>query len=221
MNLIFIGAPGAGKGTQAAIVAKHYNIEHLSTGDMLRAEVKKQTPLGAQVEEILSKGALVPDDIMFALLKERFRQAAQSGRGFILDGFPRNLAQAETLRGLTEDIHAVVEIAVDDDVILKRVSGRLVCPGCGETYHTESKRPKKDGLCDACGETLAQRRDDKPETVMKRLEVFHKITEPIIDFYRREKLLVSVDGVGGVEDIANAIIGTIEKLNLAAKKQPN
>jgi adenylate kinase len=191
MNFIFLGPPGAGKGTLAVEVAKQYGIPHLSTGDMFRAAIKAASPLGKKVKAILDSGALVSDDITIELVKERLsRDDAKAG--FILDGFPRTIPQAEALSAFAR-IDAAVNFEIADADVVKRLSGRRVCKGCGHNHHVEFMPPIKDGVCDKCGSELFIREDDKIEAITHRLEVYRKQTAPLIDFYREKKLLTDID----------------------------
>ncbi len=212
MRLILLGAPGAGKGTQAQYITEKYGIPQISTGDMLRAAVKAQTELGLQAKAVMDSGGLVSDDIIIGLVKERITQDDCAG-GFLFDGFPRTLAQAEALKQQGVDIDAVVEIDVDDEEIIKRMSGRRVHPGSGRTYHVVYNPPQVEGKDDATGEELVQREDDKEETVRQRLKVYHEQTEPLISYYRgwneedpsSAPKYVYVPGVGSVDDIRDKV----------------
>ena len=186
MKIIMLGAPGAGKGTQAKKVAKKYNIPHISTGDIFRANIKEGTELGKRAKEYMDKGELVPDDITIGMLLDRIHKA-DCKDGFVLDGFPRTIPQAkslsEALSKLNEKIDYAINIDVPDDSIITRMSGRRACLSCGSTYHIKYSAPKKENICDNCGSELVIRDDDKPETVKKRLDVYHKQTQPLIDYY--------------------------------------
>ena len=216
MKIILLGGPGAGKGTQAQYITEKYNIPQISTGDMLRAAVKAGTPLGLEAKKIMDAGGLVSDDIILGLIKERIAQD-DCKNGFLLDGFPRTIPQAEALKELT-DIDAVVEIDVDDDEIIRRMSGRRVHPGSGRTYHVIFNPPKVEGKDDVTGEDLIQREDDKEETVRKRLEVYHQQTEPLIEFYSKwaesgdpkAPKYIRVDGIGKVEEIRDKIFQQLD-----------
>jgi adenylate kinase len=208
VNLIILGAPGAGKGTQAKVVAERLDIAHISTGDLLRDELKRDTGTSRRIKEIMNAGELVPDDIVVNLLDECVKQAAN---GFILDGFPRNLAQAKALDDKGFKIDAAITLDISDEAIVERLSGRLFCPKCGATYHVAFNKPKEDGACDTCGETLAQRADDNKDTVLNRLKVYHKETEPIIDYYKQKGILTVIDGAKGVDDIAGDILSALGK----------
>ncbi len=207
MNLIFLGAPGAGKGTQAEVVCNALNIPAISTGNMLREAVKNGTPAGLAAKECMDRGDLVPDEIVIGILKDRIAQD-DAKNGFILDGFPRTVSQAEALEKMGVQIDKVVEIHVADEKITSRMSGRRVCEGCGNSYHIEYKPTKVEGVCDACGAKVVQRVDDKPETVLSRLATYHEKTAPLKDFYAAKGKLVTVEGQ---EEIAET-----SKLTLAA-----
>lgn len=209
MKLVLIGCPGAGKGTQAKKLSKHYNIAHISTGDLLRDQIKRGTELGKKVSKIMDEGGLVSDDIVAAMLAERLKEA-DCANGYILDGYPRNVSQAEGLDAITGGLDKVVCIEVDDDVIVDRMTGRRGCPKCGASYHVKYNPPKQDGICDACGETLIQRKDDNEDTVKNRLNNFHKDTAPVINYYDKLNLLARVKGVGDIDDIFNAIVTALE-----------
>ena len=202
MRLILIGPPGAGKGTQAAFIKERFAIPQISTGDMLRAAVKAGTPLGLKAKSVMESGALVSDDIILGLMEERLAQP-DCKNGFLLDGFPRTVPQAEALAGFA-DIDAVVDIDVSDEKLIDRLSGRRVCPSCGGTYHISRLNGRTD--CERCGATLIQRDDDKAETVLSRLNVYHKQTAPLIEFYEQRGLLRRVDGAQPMEDCFAAIL---------------
>jgi adenylate kinase len=209
MRLVVLGAPGAGKGTQARNLAKIFHIVHISTGDILREHMKRETPIGISIIDLMNKGQLVPDDLVINLIKERIAEE-DCGNGFILDGFPRTLFQAEVFDGLSETMSVpldhVISVDVDDEVIVERMSGRLVCPACGAMYHTIYYPSKRGERCDSCGESLIQREDDKAKTVRDRLEIYHEITEPIIAFYRKKNLVFEVSGVGDMQSITDGIV---------------
>ena len=204
MRLLIMGAPGAGKGTQAVFIKNAYNIPHISTGDMFRAAIKNATPLGKMAKDIIDKGQLVPDSITIGLVKERL-QEDDCKKGFILDGFPRNIAQAESLDQLMKELgiklDACLYIDVDQKVLLDRIVGRRVCPSCGASFHVKTLRPKVDGICDYCGSELIQRKDDTVETVAPRLEVYNTSTAPLLDYYKKQGILRCVDGEGEIEQI--------------------
>ena len=213
MKIIMLGAPGAGKGTQAKKVAKKYNIPHISTGDIFRANIKEGTELGKRAKEYMDKGELVPDDITIGMLLDRIHKA-DCKDGFVLDGFPRTIPQAkslsEALSKLNEKIDYAINIDVPDDSIITRMSGRRACLSCGSTYHIKYSAPKKENICDNCGSELVIRDDDKPETVKKRLDVYHKQTQPLIDYYDNENILANVDGTKDMEEVFLDIIAVLE-----------
>ncbi len=204
MKLIFLGPPGAGKGTQAAIISKALSIPTISTGDMLRAAVKAGTELGKQAKSLIDAGKLVPDAVIIPMVAQRVAQD-DCQNGYILDGVPRTIAQAEELEkaGITFD--HVISIETDDAVIRDRLTGRRVCPGCGATFHVTGNPPRTEGVCDVCGEKLIQRKDDAADTIAHRLEIYHSETEPLKEFYAERGLLRAVKDTGGI-DSTNAII---------------
>ena len=208
MNLILLGAPGAGKGTQAELLVKKLSIPAISTGNMLREAMAKGTELGKKAKQYMDEGALVPDELILGIVADRVAQS-DCANGFILDGVPRTLAQAEALEAKGVRIDHVVSIEVDDSEIESRMTGRRVCPKCGASYHIVANPPKKDGICDVCGSELIVRKDDAPETVRKRLEVYHASTEVLKDFYGKLGRLRTVNGSqsieGANEDILKAI----------------
>ncbi len=217
MRLILLGAPGAGKGTQAALITAHYNIPQISTGDMLRAAVKAGTPLGLAAKKIMDAGELVSDDIIIGLVKERLQQP-DCKNGFLFDGFPRTIPQAEALKDAGIPIDYVLEIAVPDEAILERMSGRRVHLPSGRSYHIKFNPPKVEGKDDVTGEDLIQRDDDKEETVKKRLQVYHNQTEALVDFYQNlaasgqsNTKYVKVDGIGEVKEVNRRIIDALSK----------
>ena len=212
MKIIMLGAPGAGKGTQAKRIAKKYNIPHISTGDIFRANIKEGTELGKRAKEYMDKGELVPDDITIGMLLDRIHKA-DCKNGFVLDGFPRTIPQAkslsEALSKLNEKIDYAINIDVPDDSIITRMSGRRACLSCGSTYHIKYSAPKKENICDNCGSELVIRDDDKPETVKKRLDVYHKQTQPLIDYYDNENILANVDGTKDMEEVFLDIVAVL------------
>lgn len=213
MRLILLGAPGAGKGTQAQFICEQFAIPQISTGDMLRAAVKAESALGLQVKEVMTSGGLVSDEIIIALVKERIQQA-DCAKGFLFDGFPRTIPQAEAMVEAGVDLDYVLEIAVEDQEIIKRLSGRRVHEASGRIYHVLYNPPKVAGKDDATGEPLIQREDDKEETVRKRLQVYHEQTEPLVGFYKNLKAdnaprYVRVEGVGSVDDIRKAALAAL------------
>ena len=201
MKLILLGAPGAGKGTQAEILCERLNIPTISTGNMIREAMKSGTEMGLKAKEYAENGKLVPDEVVIGIVDERLRMD-DCQNGFILDGFPRTIPQAEALDRMGITIDRVVDINVPDEVITRRVSGRRACLDCGSTYHIETKKPQVDGICDRCGSTLVQRKDDLPETVQERLHVYHAQTEPLRDYYAAAGKLLVVDGQQGIQEIA-------------------
>ena len=202
MKIIMLGAPGAGKGTQAKMIAEKCGIPHISTGDIFRANIKNGTELGAKAKEYMDKGLLVPDELVCDLVVDRIQQA-DCEKGYILDGFPRTIPQAEALENALNAIEQKLDYAIDIDVpdenIINRMSGRRACVGCGATYHVLFNPTKVEGKCDVCGESLILRDDDKPETVKKRLDVYHTQTQPLIDFYTERKVLVEVAGTQSMD----------------------
>ena len=213
MRMILLGAPGAGKGTQAQFISEKYNIPQISTGDMLRAAVKVQTELGIKAKAVMDAGGLVSDDIIIGLVKERISED-DCKRGFLFDGFPRTIPQAEAMVDAGVNIDHVLEIAVDDEEIVARLSGRRVHPGSGRIYHVIHNPPQQPGVDDETGEALVQRDDDHEDTVRKRLEVYHSQTSPLIDFYRNMSGPAApayhrVPGVGSVEDIRDAVFAEL------------
>ncbi|MBQ1423164.1 MAG: adenylate kinase [Lachnospiraceae bacterium] len=198
MKLILLGAPGAGKGTQAENISREFHIPQISTGNILRAEVKKESELGLKVKDILAAGQLVPEEIVIAMVRERLKEP-DCANGYILDGFPRNIAQADALAGFAQ-IDTVLVISVPDDVIVTRMAGRRTCPGCGATYHVVANPPKKEGICDVCGAELTIRADDREDVVRDRLRVYHEKTEPLIAYYTERGLVRTVDGQGSLEE---------------------
>lgn len=199
MRLILLGAPGAGKGTQANIIKEKFDIPQISTGDMLRAAVKAGTPLGLAAKKVMDAGELVSDDIIIGLVKERIAQP-DCKNGFLFDGFPRTIPQAEALDEMGIKIDKVIDIEVSDEKIVGRMSGRRVCPDCGASYHTEYKKPEKEGICNSCGAELIIRKDDKPEVVLDRLSVYHEQTEPLKEYYKAKGILNEVEGQEEVAD---------------------
>lgn len=199
MNIIFLGAPGAGKGTQSEIVSKELCIPTISTGNIIREALKNGTEMGLKAKSYIEAGKLVPDEVVIGIIKDRLSQE-DCANGFILDGFPRTIPQAEALDAMGINIDKVIDIEVSDEKIAARMSGRRVCKDCGNSYHLEYKRPKAEGSCDACGAELVQRKDDAPETVLERLRVYHEETEPLKDYYRKSGKLIIVEGQEQVED---------------------
>lgn len=208
MKIIMLGAPGAGKGTQAKMIADQYGALHISTGDIFRANIKNNTPLGQKAKTYMDQGLLVPDELVVDLVVDRLAQD-DCKKGYILDGFPRTIPQAESLDAALAkagtEIDYAIDVAVPDENIVKRMSGRRACVACGATYHIEHVPPKKENVCDRCGSQLILRDDDKPETVLKRLGVYHKQTQPLIEYYQKKGKLVTVDGTQDMKDVFRAI----------------
>ena len=209
MNLILLGAPGAGKGTQAEILCDRLSIPTISTGNMIREALKSGTEMGLKAKAFIEAGQLVPDEVVIGIVRDRLAQD-DCRDGFILDGFPRTSPQAEALDRMGITIDRVVDINVPDEVITRRVSGRRVCLDCGNTYHIETKKPQKDGVCDRCGSTLVQRKDDQPETVEERLRVYHEQTEPLRDYYAAAGKLLVMDGQQGIQEIAEQTLAQLK-----------
>lgn len=209
MNLILLGAPGAGKGTQAEKICEKYNIPAVSTGNIIREALKNGTDMGLKAKSYIDAGALVPDEVVIGIIKERLKED-DCKNGFILDGFPRTIPQAEALDAMGINIDKVVDIEVPDDKITARLSGRRVCLKCGATYHLEYKKPKEDGICDVCGDEIVQRKDDKPETVIDRLNIYHEQTEPLKDYYAKTGKLVIVEGQEEVAETTALVFKALE-----------
>lgn len=214
MNLIFLGPPGAGKGTQANILSTTLSIPQISTGDILRSAVRTGTPMGVRAKSYMDSGSLVPDDVVVGIVEERL-QEEDCANGFILDGFPRTVPQAdalaEMLQRLGKEIDHVVSITVDDEELLSRISGRRMCEKCGKGYHIDFDPPKSVDTCDACGGKLYQRDDDKVETMRKRLDEYYKKTAPLIDYYTGKQLLLSIAGTGSIDEIQRNILSAIKR----------
>ena len=208
MKIIMLGAPGAGKGTQAKMIADKYGVPHISTGDIFRANLKNGTELGMEAKKYMDQGLLVPDELTVRILLDRVAQD-DCKNGYVLDGFPRTIPQAEVLDSeltkLGDHIDYAINVDVPDENIVKRMSGRRACLTCGATYHIEHVPPKKEGICDVCGSELVLRDDDKPETVKNRLNVYHEQTQPLIDFYTEKGVLKTVDGTVPMEEVFAAI----------------
>lgn len=209
MKIIMLGAPGAGKGTQAKMIAEKYNIPHISTGDIFRANIKNGTELGKKAKSYMDKGQLVPDELTLDLIMDRFKED-DCKNGYVLDGFPRTIPQAEALdaalRANGEKVDFAIDVDVPDENIVKRMGGRRACVNCGATYHIVYSPTKVEGKCDKCGEELIVRDDDKPETVLSRLEVYHNQTQPLIDYYNEQGILKTVDGTVDMKDVFKAIV---------------
>ena len=210
MKLIFLGAPGAGKGTQAEIISRKLNIPTISTGNILRAAVKAGTPVGLQAKSYMDAGKLVPDEVIIGIIQERLTES-DCANGFILDGVPRTIAQAEALEQAGIQFDGVLSLEIADEVIEARMTGRRTCHSCGATYHIVANPPKQDGVCDMCGGELEQRKDDLPETVKHRLEVYHRETEPLKDFYQTRGVLKIVPDMGGIEATSEKILELLGK----------
>lgn len=209
MKLILLGAPGAGKGTQAEIISEHLSVPAISTGNIIRAALKAQTEMGIKAKEFIDKGLLVPDDVVIGIVRDRLEED-DCKNGFILDGFPRTVPQAQALDDMGIEIDKVIDIQVPDEKIVQRLSGRRVCSGCGASYHLLYKKPEKDGVCNSCGEQLVQRTDDREETVLERLKVYHEQTEPLVDYYRKKNKLVVVEGQEEVSDTTALTLKALE-----------
>lgn len=209
MKIIFLGAPGAGKGTQAEIVSKKLAIPTVSTGNIIRAALKNGTPMGLQAKAFIEAGKLVPDEVVIGIIKDRLAED-DCKNGFILDGFPRTIPQAQALDEMGIVIDKVIDIEVADEKIAKRMSGRRVCKACGNSYHLEYKKPAVEGVCDACGGELVQRKDDAPETVLERLKVYHDETEPLKNYYEQQGKLVIVEGQEEVADTTALTLKALE-----------
>lgn len=208
MKLIFLGAPGAGKGTQAEVVSERLSIPTISTGNIIRAAIKDGTEMGKKAKDFIEKGALVPDEVVIGIIKDRLKED-DCKNGFILDGFPRTVPQAEALDEMGIEIDKVIDIEVPDEKIAARMSGRRVCQGCGASYHLLYKKPEKEGVCNSCGGELVQRKDDHPDTVLERLAVYHTQTEPLKEFYEKKGKLKIVEGQ---EEIADTTALTLKAL---------
>ncbi|QUX28631.1 adenylate kinase [Nocardiopsis akebiae] len=215
MRAVLVGPPGAGKGTQAQILASELSIPKVSTGDIFRANVSGKTDLGNKAKEYMDRGDLVPDEVTNAMVKDRLAQE-DAAEGFLLDGFPRNVPQAETLKGILADLHTtldvVLELRVDEEEVVKRLSGRRSCPECGQVYHVEYDAPKIAGRCDNEGAELYQREDDREETIRHRLEVYREQTAPLVQFYEAEGLLATIAATGTVEEVTARAKAAIDKV---------
>jgi len=211
MRIVLFGPPGSGKGTQASLLEKRSKAAHISTGDTLREAVAKKTEIGLEAKSYMDRGELVPDGVVIAIAREKLASVGEDG--FILDGFPRTIAQAEALDAaladLAKPLEAVVNLSVDEEELVRRLSGRRVCPACGEPYHIDSKPSNEAGKCDRCGGELIHRDDDKPDAIRNRLRVYENQTVPLLGYYERKGLLRNVDAVGGIEDIQSRIAGSL------------
>ncbi len=209
MNLILLGAPGAGKGTQAEAICKNFSIPSVSTGNIIREALKSGTELGKKAKSFMDEGKLVPDEIVIGIIKDRLAED-DCKNGFILDGFPRTIPQAEALDKMEIIIDKVIDFEVDDEEIVNRMSGRRVCEVCGTSYHINHKKPKIDNVCDNCSGTLVQRKDDHPDTVNARLKVYHDQTEPLKNYYNNQNKLIIIEGKGKIEDITKKALAALE-----------
>ena len=214
MKIIMLGAPGAGKGSQASRIATEYQLPHISTGDIFRANLKEETELGKKAKSFMDKGELVPDDITIAMLLERIHKE-DCKNGYILDGFPRTIPQAEALKEALakkdEKIDLALDVEASDELIIKRMAGRRTCPACGAIYHIVTLPPKTEGICDRCGADLIQRKDDNEETVKNRLKIYHEVTEPLISYYKKEGILEEIDGAEELDKVFEKVKRIIHK----------
>lgn len=212
MRIVLVGPPGAGKGTQAQFIASHLSIPKISTGDIFRANVSGNTALGRQAKEYMDRGDLVPDEVTIAMVRDRLAEG-DAQEGFLLDGFPRNVPQAETLKKILAELDTrldlVLELVVDEDEVVRRLSGRRTCRKCGHTWHLLYDAPKVEGVCDLCGGELFQRDDDREETIRHRLEVYQEQTAPLVSFYAEEGILVGIDATGPVEEVTERALATL------------
>ncbi|AJE84980.1 MULTISPECIES: adenylate kinase [Streptomyces] len=221
MRIVLVGPPGAGKGTQAAFLAKNLSIPHISTGDLFRANISQGTELGKQAKAYMDAGNLVPDEVTIGMAKDRMDQP-DAENGFLLDGFPRNVSQAEaldeTLKDASMRLDAVLDLEVPEDEVVKRIAGRRICrKDSAHVFHVTYSAPKKEGVCDVCGGELYQREDDSEETVRKRLEVYHTQTEPIIDYYRAQGLVVTIPALGKVDEVTKRAMDALQTAKTAAQ----
>ena len=213
MRIVLVGAPGAGKGTQAKYIGQHFSVPAISTGDIFRANLAARTPLGLEAKRFMDKGDLVPDEVTIGIVRDRLSQG-DADDGFLLDGFPRTLPQAEALDGMLEElgqpIDAALELKVDEDEVVRRLSGRRTCRKCGHVWHTEFDPPKAEDVCDICGGELFQREDDKPETIRRRLQVYNDQTAPLVGYYRDKGLLRTIEATGKVDEITRRAIDALK-----------
>ncbi len=214
MQIVLFGPPGAGKGTQAKFISEEFNIPHISTGDILRENVREGTPLGKKAKAYMDKGELVPDNILIDIIKDRL-QKPDTRKGFLLDGYPRTLKQAEALDRILDDINknldSVVNVDVSASELVRRLSGRRTCRSCGATYHIKSNPPKVPGICDQCGGELYQRADDTEAAIKNRIEVYKKQTQPLIDYYKKKGLLIDIDGEREIDEVRSDIMKALER----------
>ncbi len=210
MKLVLLGAPGAGKGTQAAKLAKEFNIPAISTGHIIRNAIAEKTPVGIEAKGYIDRGELVPDSMVVEMVKERIKDD-DCKNGYILDGFPRTISQAEIMEKMPISVDLVIEICVDENVIVERLVGRRECKKCGASYHVENNPPKKSGICDRCGSPLIRRDDDVPEIIRNRIKAYHELTEPLKGFYEERNLLVSIQGCHEVDDTAQTVIKAVRE----------
>jgi adenylate kinase len=204
-----LGAPGAGKGTHAADLSEHFGIPTISTGNMIREALKNSTEMGLKAKSYMDEGKLVPDEVVIGIVRERLSED-DCKKGFILDGFPRTIPQAEALDNMGVNVEYAINIDVSDERIIKRMSGRRVCEGCGRPYHIVNQKPMVEGVCDDCNGTLVQRKDDHPDTVLARLNIYHNETEPLVDYYRQQGKLVDIEGLDDVDLTTSNILKIIE-----------
>ncbi len=214
MRVVLVGPPGAGKGTQAQFIASHLSIPKISTGDIFRANVSGGTPLGKLAKEYMDRGDLVPDEVTVAMVRDRLAEDDTQG-GFLLDGFPRNVPQAEILKKMLADwglsLDVVLELVVDDEEVVRRLAGRRTCRSCGKVWHVDFDPPSREGVCDACGGELFQRDDDREDTIRHRLEVYQEQTAPLVSFYADEQILVGVDATGPVEEVTQRAMAALRR----------
>jgi len=214
MRLVLVGPPGAGKGTQAEFISAHLSVPKISTGDIFRANVSQGTPLGREAKKYMDAGDLVPDEITVGMVRDRLAED-DAGKGFLLDGFPRNVPQARTLDDLLLEagtpLDVVLELVVDDDEVVRRLSGRRTCRNCGHIWHVDFDPPSVEDVCDSCGGQLFQRDDDKPETIRHRLEVYYEQTAPLVSYYAEERLLTGIDAMGPVDDVTERAITALRR----------
>ncbi|MBC7339400.1 MAG: adenylate kinase [Firmicutes bacterium] len=224
MRVVLLGPPGSGKGTQAARLGEHWGVPHISTGDAFRRAVAEGTPLGRLAREYMQRGELVPDEVVNGVVAARLA-GEDCARGFVLDGYPRTVPQAEAFAALLEErglrLDAVVDLVVSEEELVRRAAGRRVCARCGANYHLEFQPPREPGRCDRCGGELVQREDDLPATVAQRLAVYRRQTEPLVEFYRERGLLVPVDGSGAVEEVTRVVLAAVDgRLQTNARSEP-